>query len=204
MTEKDKFIAEKAEEEKSAKEKAKKDGGISSTKKLAGTAVFAALAFVTSLLEFPIFPATPFLKLDFSMAFILLAGFIFGPVSGVCTAAVKELLRFIIGSSTGGVGEIANFAVSAGFIIIPTLVYRFKKGLPVVIVTLLIGCVMQVLLSLIANRFITFPLYMGNVAAEKFAEWWYYIVLFNLIKSVSVSVISVAVYKKLSKFIKRL
>ena len=177
---------------------------MSVTKKLAGTGAFAALAFVVSLLEFPIFPSTPFLKLDFSLTFILLAGFIFGPVSGVCAAAVKELLRFIIGSSTGGVGEIANFAVSVGFIIIPTLVYRFKKGLPVVIITLASGCVMQVLLSLVANRFITFPLYMGNIAAEKFAEWWYYIVFFNLIKSVSVSVISIAVYKKISGFVKRI
>ena len=103
---------------------------ITLTKKIAGTAAFAALAFVISLLEFSIFPAAPFLKLDFSCVFILLAGFTFGPVSGLCASAVKELIRFLIGSSTGGVGEIANFIVTAAFIVVPTVVYRFKKGLP--------------------------------------------------------------------------
>ena len=43
------------------------------TKKLVGTAVFAALSFVVSFLEFPIFPATGFLKLDFSAVFTTLA-----------------------------------------------------------------------------------------------------------------------------------
>lgn len=176
----------------------------STTKTIAGTAALAALAFVTSLLEFPIFPAVPFLKLDFSLVFILLAGFLFGPVSGVCASAVKELLRFLIGSSTGGVGEIANFIVSVGFIIVPTVVYKFKKGLPTVIITLVVGCVIQIALALLTNRFINFPLYMKDLAAEKFAEWWYFILFFNMIKSVSVSVVTVLIYKKISAFIKRI
>ena len=40
------------------------------TKQIVGTALFSALAFVISLLEFPIFPSASFLQLDFSMVFI--------------------------------------------------------------------------------------------------------------------------------------
>ena len=41
----------------------------SMTKVLAGSAIFAALAYLVSFLEFPVFPAAPFLKLDFSAVF---------------------------------------------------------------------------------------------------------------------------------------
>ncbi len=174
------------------------------TKRLVGTAAFAALSFVISLLEFPIFPAASFLQLDFSMAFILLSGFIFGPISGIFASAVKELLRFMIGSGTGGVGEIANFAITVCFIIIPTVVYKYKKGLPTVIITLIMGCLLQVTASLLVNRFINFPLFMGEGAAEAFARLWHFVLLFNLIKSVSVSVIAIMLYKRISGFIKRI
>ncbi len=175
---------------------------ISNTKKLVGTAVFSALAYVISMLEFPIFPATPFLKLDFSAVFLLLAGFIFGTVYGISACAVKELICFITKSSTGGVGELANFLVISAFILIPTLVYHYRKGIKVVIFTLIIACFVQVALSLLVNRFINFPLYMGSGAKEFFKSVWQFVALFNLIKSVAISVLTILLYKKLSAFIK--
>lgn len=175
----------------------------STTKIIAGTGIFSAIAFVVSFLEFPIFPPAPFLKLDFSLVFILLAGFVFGPISGVTCAFIKELLRFLIGSSTGGVGEIANFIVTVAFIIVPTIVYTKRKGLKVVIITLLIGCAMHVLSSLLANRFINFPLFMGEQAPEIFKTLFIYVLLFNLIKAVSVSLVTFLVYKKISNLIKK-
>ncbi len=175
---------------------------VSNTKKLVGTAVFSALAYVISMLEFPIFPATPFLKLDFSAVFLLLAGFIFGTIYGIGACAVKELICFITKSSTGGVGEIANFLVIGAFIIIPTLVYQYKKGIKVVIITLIIACFVQVSLSLLVNRFINFPLYMGSGAKQFFESVWQFVALFNLIKSVAISIIAILLYKKLSALIK--
>lgn len=175
---------------------------MTTTKKIVGTAMFATLAFVVSFIEFPIFPAAGFLKLDFSGVFLLLSGFIYGPIAGVVACVVKELLRFVAGSSTGGVGEIANFIINFGFIIVPTLVYRFKKGLPLVILTLAIGCFIQTGLALLVNRYINFPLYMGAGASQVFKELWIYVLFFNLIKSVSVSLVTVLLYKRISCFIK--
>ena len=180
----------------------KNNQNISNTKRLVGTAVFSALAYVVSMLEFPIFPATPFLKLDFSAVFLLLAGFIFGTVYGIGACAVKELICFITKSSTGGVGELANFLVIGAFILIPTLVYHYRKGIKVVIITLIIACFVQVALSLLVNRFINFPLYMGEGAKPFFDSVWQFVALFNLIKAVAVSVLTILFYKKLSAFIK--
>ena len=180
----------------------KQKQNISNTKRLVGTAVFSALAYVVSMLEFPIFPATPFLKLDFSAVFLLLAGFIFGTVYGIGACAVKELISFITKSSTGGVGELANFLVIGAFILIPTLVYHYRKGIKVVVLTLIIACFVQVALSLLVNRFINFPLYMGEGAKPFFESVWQFVALFNLIKSIAVSVLTIVFYKKLSAFIK--
>ena len=64
-----------------AKERVKK---MFSAKRLALMAVFAALSFVVSLFEFPIFPtAANSLKLDFGNGFIMLKAFLYGPVEGV-------------------------------------------------------------------------------------------------------------------------
>ena len=74
-----------------------------SARRAALMAAFVALSYVVSLLDFPIFPAAPFLKLDFGNVFILLISFLLGPVEGVIVCILKELLR-TIGSSSAGVG----------------------------------------------------------------------------------------------------
>lgn len=168
------------------------------TKKIVGTALFAALSFVVSLLEFPIFPAAGFLKLDFSAVFILLGGFMYGPIAGIIICAVKELIRFVMGSGTGGIGEIANFLVTTSFIIVPTVVYRFRTGIKTVLITMAAGIVLQVGVALLSNRFIMFPLYMGNGAADAFNSLWHFVALFNLIKGAAISVIVFLLYKRVS------
>ncbi len=175
---------------------------VSTTKRIVFTAVFAALSYVVSLVSFPIFPAADFLKLDFSAVFIALVAFMFGPIAGVSACAVKELLCFITKPTYGGVGELANFIIISCFILLPSIVYLFKKGLPTVIITLAIACVIQVGLSLLVNKYINFPLAMPNMAEELFSKLWVFVLLFNLIKSVAVSVLTVLLYKRLFKFIK--
>ena len=181
-----------------------KDSTKSITKRIVTTAMFAAISYGISFLEFPIFPSAPFLKLDFSAVFIVLVGFLFGPISGVSACAVKELLCFITKSSTGGVGEIANFLVITSFILVPSIVYYFKKGFLTVIFTLLIGCVIQVGVSLLVNRFINFPLFMGAGAKQAFSSLWPFVLAFNFIKGIAVSVVTILLYKRISRILKKI
>ena len=174
------------------------------TQKIVGIALFAALSFAVSLFEFPIFSAAPFLQLDFSAVFILLGGFMYGPIAGIAVCGIKELIRFIMGSSSGGIGEIANFLVITSLIIIPTVVYRFKKGLPVVIITLLAGILAMTAAAMLSNRFITFPLYMKDSAVEMFNSLWYFVLLFNVIKGFVVSAIVFVLYKRVSWLFKKI
>lgn len=172
-------------------------------KRMSLMAVFVALSFAVSLFDFPIFPATPFLKLDFGNVFILLISFLLGPVEGVIVCVLKEICR-MAASSSGGVGEIANMLVTSSYILLPSIAYRFRKGLKHVIPCLLIACVLGTVVALVTNRFINFPLYMGNGAAAFFKESFWFIVAFNFIKMGLISVLTLLLYKRMSNFLKRM
>ena len=191
------------QQQSSAEQKQKRKENKFSAKRIAKIAVFAALAYVVSLLEFPLFPAVPFLKLDFGNVFILLVGFLLGPVEGVIACAVKELLRIPM-SGTGGVGELANILITTSFILLPTLLYKFRKGLKVVIPALVGGCLIATGAALLANRFILFPAFSIADVPGTFADTWAFILAFNLIKTVSISLLTMLLYKRLSAFMKKM
>ena len=170
--------------------------------RIAKLALLTALAYVVTFLEFPIFPAAPFLQLDFSNVFVLLGGFLYGPLAAVIISLLKECLS-LLDSGTNFVGEIANFLINFAFYIVPTVVYRYKKGLKWVIPMLVIGTILQVAASLPVNRYINFPLFMVDGAASSFAALWWYIILFNLIKGVAVSAVTVLLYKRISWLFKK-
>ena len=174
-----------------------------SAKRLSLMAIFVAISFAVSFLEIPIFPVAPFLKLDFGNVFILLISFLLGPIEGTIVCVLKESLR-ILGSSSGGVGELANMLVTISYIIVPAVFYQYKKGLKGVCITLSIACVLATVVALLANRFVNFPLYMGEGAAQAFQEFFWIIVAFNLIKTVSVSIFTLLLYKRLSNFLKKI
>lgn len=174
-----------------------------SAKRLALMAVFVALSYAVSWIEIPIFPATPFLKLDFGNMFILLISFLLGPVEGVIVCVLKEGLR-ALGSSSGGVGEIANILMTSSYILLPSIVYNFRKGIKTVCWTLVAACFIGTGAALLANRFITFPLYMGESAASVFSSVVWYVTAFNLIKTASVGVLTMLLYKRLSNFLKKM
>lgn len=168
---------------------------------IAYMALFTALAFAVTFLEFPIFPATPWFKLDFANFFFLTEGLLFGPVEAIVSIAVKELFCFLK-SASGGVGELANLIMSTAYIIIPSIVYRFKKGRGWAVFFLTCACVAQISVSLPVNRYINYPFFMKDGAAEVFASTWQFCLAFNAIKSVLISLIVLIAYKPLSRLIR--
>ncbi|MBE7086716.1 MAG: ECF transporter S component [Clostridiales bacterium] len=188
------------------KDDGKKSSGVRSsvfsTRAMAGMAIFAALSYGVSFLEFSVFPTSAvfFLKLDFSNVFIMLAGFMYGPLAALFVGIIKELLC-LIGSSTFGVGQIANAFVILVYVIPPSIVYLKYKGIKSVVLSLFVACVLQTVTALLVNRFITFPLYG---MAEAFAPAFWLIVAFNVIKSVSVSLLTLLLYKRISYVFERI
>lgn len=176
---------------------------IFTTKKIVTLALFVALSYIISFFSFPIFPAAPYMKLDFGNVFILLPALLFGPFEGIAICLVKELLS-LINTSSGGIGEIANFIMTSSYILIPSIVYKYRKGIASVIVSLLCACITGTVVATLTNRFIIFPLYMGSAAADVFDSVFVFVILFNLIKTASISILSFILYKRLSTFFKKI
>lgn len=174
------------------------------TKKLTTLAFMVALGYALSLLEFPIFPSAEFLKLDFSSVTTLLSAYIVGPIGALVVEGIKQLLIFLTHTSTGGVGQVANFLMNSALALPASLMYLKRKGKLNVVIGLLIGCVTQIAVSLLVNRFINFPLYVKSMAKEMFGELWGYVLAFNAIKSVAISAITFLVYKRLSIALSRI
>ena len=114
--------------EKSAQKKNGVSEPIFNTRKLAMIGMFSAIAMILHVLDFPIFFAPGFYKMDFSELPILVGSFAFGPVAGVMMEFVKILLKLCIkGTSTAFIGDLANFVVGCSLIIPASAVYSFKK-----------------------------------------------------------------------------
>lgn len=176
--------------------------------RIAYIAIFTALSYALRFLEFALLPGTPisFLKLDFSNIFPLLGGFALGPLAGMIIGVLKEVL-WIFFSSTFGVGEIANIIMMLPFVLIPTIAYKRHKGIKSVIIFITIGCIAQVIWSFPVNWLFNFPVFVGfnwpfGMAFFMNNYVWGWVMLFNLIKAVSISVIVLLIYKSVSKLIK--
>ena len=135
------FIVEKL----ARKEELKRDGraeAMFSIRKIAIIGVFSAISFVLMFFEFPLFFAPSFYKFDFSDIPALIGGFACGPMVAVMIEFVKVMLNILIqGTTSGFVGEIANFVVGAAFVVPATVIYRFKKSRKTALISCLAGTV---------------------------------------------------------------
>ena len=181
-------------------------------KRLAFMAVFVALSYAVSFLEIPLpLFGAEFLKLDFGNVFIVLISFLLGPIEGVLVCLLKEALRCLTSTSMCA-GELANFIITSSYILLPSILYQFRRNLKTVIVSLSCACVIATGAALLANRFLIFPTFAfllggsiyGMSVSEAFAAFWAAVLIFNLIKTVAVGVITMLLYKRLSNFLKKM
>ena len=112
-------------------------------------------------------------------------------------------------SQTVGVGEVANIIIMLPYILIPTILYRKRKGIKAVLISIAIGCVCQVVWSVPVNYLLTFPFYLNLYAhmpwqdgMKFYLSVWYWAFLFNFVKTVLISIVTILIYKPLSKLIK--
>ena len=173
--------------------------------RIAYIGIFTAIAFALRLLQFSVLPAVPYLQLDFSDVFVMVAGYALGPVAGMTTAILKELIYGICFSKTLFVGELANILIMLPLVLIPSIAYKKNKGIKSVLIWLSIACAVRVVWSFPVNWLLNFPVFVGfnwEVGMPTFIKVWYWAMLFNLIKTVALAVLTVLVYKPLSQLIK--
>ncbi len=190
------------------------------TRKMTAIGILCAMATVLMIFDFPLWFIPSFYKLDFSEIPVLIGAYAFGPATGVIMEFLKILLKLLIkGTSTAFVGELANFVVGCSFIIPAATVYAFKKTKKNAIVSCIAGTLILVVFAAVFNALYLIPAFTKFMSldsilakgAEKNSlvnrDSMTSFVIFavaplNLIKGVAVSVVTMLIYKPLSKFMK--
>lgn len=186
----------------------------SRTHRIAVTAMLSAAATVLMFLEFPIpFLIPSFVQMDFSELPALLATFSIGPVSGVSVCLIKNVIKVIFKTTTGGVGELCNFLIGAALVVPAGLLYRRMKTRKGALIGSLAGAVCMGILSVPINYFISYPIYTAFMPLDVIISMYQELipsvngllsclVIFNLpftmLKGLLCSALCFAVYKPLS------
>ena len=97
-----------------------------STRTITMTALLAAISYVLAFFEFPVPLSPSFARMDLSDLPALIGAFAFGPVTGVMIELIKNILQ-LLSTSTGGIGELANFLMGASYVLAAGFIYRYKK-----------------------------------------------------------------------------
>lgn len=213
------FIAAKIVE-KVEKKKTGNTERILTTRKLTMIGMFSAIAAILMIFEFPMPFAPAFYKLDFSEIPVLITAFAFGPVAGVMVEFCKIVLNLLMDSTTTAfVGELANFMVGCSFILPASIIYLHKKNRKSAVIGCVIGTICLTIFGTSFNAIYLVPKFaelygmpleaiigMGTAINPAITDLttlvMFAVAPLNIIKGVSVSVITMLIYKKLSRFMK--
>ncbi|MBQ1234768.1 MAG: ECF transporter S component [Oscillospiraceae bacterium] len=187
------------------------------TRTLVFLALMAAVATILMYFEMPLPFMPPFLKLDLSSLPVVLTSFIMGPVQSLFVVLVKDLVH-LISTQTGGVGELADFIMTAAFSLTAGGLYHgMKKTHRGVVMGCVTGILAITVAALAANYFLLIPFYSKIMPIEAIVAacnalnsnindisgyYWFGVLPFNLIKGTVVCLVTVFTYKRLAKAVK--
>lgn len=183
---------------------------------IATAGILAGISTVLRFLETPLPMIPSFLKLDLSNIPALIGGFALGPIAGTAILLIKNLI-YLPFTQTLGVGEIADFVISLTFVLLASLIYKYKKNRKHAVIGMAAGTgIMSFAAAPLMNYFVLVPFYVGlffDSNMEKLVELsaavnpsitsvWTYILFavvpFNIFKCIVVSVATGLLYKPLS------
>ena len=144
----------------------------------------------------------------------LLGAFSMGPLPGLAILLIKDLSRLAYSSSMY-VGELADFIMSAAFILPASLIYRKHKTRKTALVGMAVGTLCMIVVSVLVNWKMMIPFYMTAFHMDMEAiigmaqkalpfvdtEWkvlLYVTAPFNLLKGFVLSLLTFVLYKRLS------
>ena len=199
-----------------------------SATRVAVIAMFATLAGLLYVFGFPIAAAFPFwLELNFSDIPALIGTFALGPISGAIIVLVKILIKLIIkGTSTVFVGELADLLIGVAFVVPSGLIYKKMRTFKGALLAMAVGTLCSTAMSILANWLVLVPFYrqlffngswapLVNTMQALFGEkcthapfytfyLWCSVLPFNLMRCIIAVVVTLPVYKHISRLINRL
>ncbi|QNO15714.1 ECF transporter S component [Alkalicella caledoniensis] len=188
-------------------------------KTLIKVSLLGGIAFLIYALNFPVFFAPGFLKWDPSEIPALIAGFSLGPVAGVGVIFVKNIIH-LFKTETFGVGELSNFIIGTSYVLTASLIYRYNKTKKGALLGLAVGTIAMTIAGALSNYYMIIPFYakvmgfsteaiigMGTIVNKNIVDMRTLIILgitpFNLFKGVTVSAITLLIYKKVAPLLNK-
>ncbi len=190
------------------------------TRNMVCVAMLAAVAVVLMLFEFPLPFLPPFYKIDASELPVIIGAFAMGPLAGMAIEFLKILLNLLIdGTTTAFVGEFANFLIGCSYVVPASMVYYYRKSKKNAVLGLALGTLCCAVVGCFLNAYLLLPAYskafhmeiealiaMGT-AANKAINSMLTFVLFataplNILKCGIVSIITMLIYKPISRILK--
>lgn len=193
-----------------------KKSSIQNVRMITMTAVLSAIAFVLAFFEFPVPLSPSFARMDLSDLPALIGAFAYGPAVGILIELVKNALQLFT-SSTGGIGELANFIMGSSFAAAAGLIYKFHKTKKTAMIACLIASVVMGIVAAIVNYFILLPVFEAFMPLDQliasFGEFIPFIktkldvvlfnaLPFNLLKGIGISIVTMLLYKRLTPILK--
>lgn len=191
-------------------------------KRLTTASMMGAIAFVLLSVNFSIPVLSPFAEIDMAALPELIGGFVLGPIGVLEIIIVKVVLKtLIVGTESMYTGEIQNFLLSVAFVLPAVLYYRKDRTKRGAVIGLIIGSLCKVVVGIFTNLYIIFPFYISLYGMD----WQgivdicskanplikdvptmvaFSIVPFNIVSTAISSVITMLVYKKISKLLKKM
>lgn len=169
--------------------------------------VMSGLAFALYFLEIPLgflFPAAPYLKIEFSDIPAILAGIAAGPGAGIVIQLIKNILHaMFISKEPAFSGEIANFASGVALILPIIILYR-KDAKKYKWIAGIIGTILLTITMIFVNYFITFNLF----GLPQGFEYRMTLILttftpFNILRGSLVTIVYVLLYPKMKPVLQR-
>ncbi|MGO1820229.1 MAG: ECF transporter S component, partial [Senegalia sp. (in: firmicutes)] len=153
---------------------------------------------------------------DFSDIPALIGAFALGPMTGVVIELIKNVLNLALeGTTTAGVGELANFIVGSLFVFTAASIYEKGKSFKSAIIGLIAGTLVMTVVAAVANYFFLLPFYskLYGLPIDSFVEMGavlnkyvvdvkslviFAITPFNIVKGILISAITIPLYKRIS------
>lgn len=189
---------------------------VTTTRRLCITAICGAIATVLHIFDFPLpFLAPGFYKLDFSEVPVMLCGFYLGPSAAVTCEVLKVFLKLVLkGTETAFVGDFANFAVGCSLVLPAAILYHTKKSRKSAFIGLLSGTIILTVFGSAFNGIYLIPRFAAFYGLDQILEMsalvnpkitsvstlvLFSVVPLNLIKGISVSLLTLLLYKRVAR-----
>ena len=165
-----------------------------STRYMAVVAMFTAVSFIAVLLAKVIPNVAGFLSYEPKDAVIVIASFIFGPITGVIISLLVSFIEMLSISTTGIYGFLMNVVSTCAFVVPAAWIYKKDHSQKGAVLGLAAGVIFMAVVMVIWNYIIT-PFYMG-VPRETVAGMLATVFLpFNLVKGGINAALTLLLYK---------